>query len=109
MRFSHSWLKTFVDLHDAGRPVRSLAEARRQRAGAEAVDLPEDGAVGAAREPPVLLVDETEREQLRRLELLTATAQHVQLERQVIRQRLTVGSALRARALQVERSWLGKG
>ena len=58
-----------VDLLQTRGIAVALAQARRPAAVAEAVDLLQERAVGAAAEARVLLVDQAEREQLRRLEL----------------------------------------
>src|SRR5206468_4520591 len=55
-----------VDFSEACGVVLALPQARRESAIAEAVDLLEKRAVGAAREARRFLVDDAERQQLRR-------------------------------------------
>src|SRR5204863_2385483 len=54
---------------DQVRPLLALGEALREREFQELVHAPEDRREGAAREPLVLLVEEAERDEVRRLEL----------------------------------------
>jgi len=60
---------TGVDFGETRGVVLALPQARRQSAIAEAVNLLEKGAVGAARKARRRLVDDAERQQFRRFEL----------------------------------------
>ncbi len=58
-----------VDLEQARRPCIAVAQARRERFVAEAIDFFQKRAVRAAGEPRVEFVNDAERQQLRRFEL----------------------------------------